>query len=144
MPQHEIHYNIDDILIGRKFPHVHQMMDIMSKEGPNHRRFFHDDSVVDDMLIATGDFAAAWSARYHLIADRIIRDGEAPQELPGNVRQEAIIAELLDLMARGEVELVVFPDSVLARLVSSINNGTAALVGSEMLPPLKKNYYIKR
>jgi hypothetical protein len=60
------------------------------------------------------------------------------------VRQEAIIAELLDLMARGEVELVVFPDSVLARLVSSINNGTAALVGSEILPPLKKNYYIKR
>ena len=154
MPQHEIHYNIDDILIGRKFPHVHQMMDIMSKEGPNHRRFFHDDSPrllltyrpqhCHHMLIATGDFAAAWSARYHLIADRIIRDGEVPQELPGNVRQEAIIAELLDLMTRGEVEVVVFPDSVLARLVSSINNGTAALVGSEMLPPLKKNYYIKR
>ena len=144
MPQHEIHYNIDDILIGRKFPHVHQMMDILSKEGPNHRRLFHEDGVVSDMLIATGGFADAWSARYHLIADRIIRDGEVPQELPGNVRQEAIIAELLDLMARGEVELVVFPDSVLARLVSSINNGTAALVGSEMLPPLKKNYYIKR
>lgn len=54
MPQHEIHYNIDDILIGRKFPHVHQMMDILSKEGPNHRRLFHEDGVVSDMLIATG------------------------------------------------------------------------------------------
>jgi hypothetical protein len=120
------------------------MMDIMSKEGPNHRRFFHDDGVVDDMLIATGDFAAAWSARYHLIADRIIRDGEAPQELPGNVRQEAIVAELLDLISRGEVELVVFPDSVLANLISAINNGNAILVEPETLPPLRKNYYIKR
>lgn len=144
MPQHEIHYNIDDILIGKKFPHVHQMMDIMSKEGPNHRRLFHEDGVVSDMLVATGGFADAWSARYHLIADRIIRDGEVPQELPGNVRQEAIIAELLDLMARGEVELVVFPDSILARLISSINNGTAVLVEPEILPPLRKNYYIKR
>lgn len=144
MPQHEIHYNIDDILIGRKFPHVHQMMDILSKEGPNHRRLFHEDSVVGDMLIATGGFADAWSARYHLIADRIIRDGENNQELPENVRQESIIAELLDLMARGEVELAVFPDSVLARLISSINNGTAILVEPEALPPLRKNYYIKR
>ncbi len=144
MPQHEIHYNIDDILIGRKFPHVHQMMDILSKEGPNHRRLFHEDSVVGDMLIATGGFADAWSARYHLIADRIIRDGENTQELPENVRQESIIAELLDLMARGEVELAVFPDSVLARLISSINNGTAILVEPEILPPLRKNYYIKR
>ncbi|MDD3983811.1 MAG: hypothetical protein WC119_08610 [Synergistaceae bacterium] len=144
MPQHEIHYNIDDILIGRKFPHVHQMMDIMSKEGPNHRRFFHDDGVVSDMLIATGGFADAWSARYHLIADRIVRDGEAPQELPGNVRQESIIAELLDLITKGEVELVVFPDSVIARLISSINNGTVVLAEPEILPPLRKNYYIKR
>lgn len=144
MPQHEIHYNIDDILIGRKFPHVHQMMDIMSKEGPNHRRFFHDDGVVSDMLIATGGFADAWSARYHLIADRIVRDGEAPQELPGNVRQESIIAELLDLITKGEVELVVFPDSVIARLMSSINNGTVVLAEPEILPPLRKNYYIKR
>ena len=144
MPQHEIHYNIDDILIGRKFPHVHQMMDILSKEGPNHRRLFHEDGVVSDMLIATGGFADAWSARYHLIADRINRDGENNQELPGNVRQESIIAELLDLMARGEVELAVFPDSVLARLISSINNGTAILVEPEALPPLRKNYYIKR
>ena len=144
MPQHEIHYNIDDILIGRKFPHVHQMMDIMSKEGPNHRRFFHDDGVVSDMLIATGGFADAWSARYHLIADRIIRDGEIPQELPGNVRQEAIIAELLDLISRGEVELAVFPDSVIARLISSINNGIVVLAEPEILPPLRKNYYIKR
>jgi hypothetical protein len=144
MPQHEIHYNIDDILIGRKFPHVHQMMDIMSKEGPNHRRFFHDDGVVSDMLIATGGFADAWSARYHLIADRIVRDGEAPQELPGNVRQESIIAELLDLITKGEVELAVFPDSVIARLISSINNGTVVLAEPEILPPLRKNYYIKR
>ena len=144
MPQHEIHYNIDDILIGRKFPHVHQMMDIMSKEGPNHRRFFHDDGVVSDMLIATGGFADAWSARYHLIADRIVRDGVAPQELPGNVRQESIIAELLDLITKGEVELVVFPDSVIARLISSINNGTVVLAEPEILPPLRKNYYIKR
>ncbi|MFA5456496.1 MAG: hypothetical protein WC261_02570 [Synergistaceae bacterium] len=144
MPQHEIHYNIDDILIGRKFPHVHQMMDILSKEGPNHRRLFHEDGVVSDMLIATGGFADAWSARYHLIADRIIRDGKNNQELPENVRQESIIAELLDLMARGEVELAVFPDSVLARLISSINNGTAILVEPEALPPLRKNYYIKR
>ena len=144
MPQHEFHYNIDDILIGRKFPHVHQMMDIMSKEGPNHRRFFHDDGVVSDMLIATGGFADAWSARYHLIADRIVRDGEAPQELPGNVRQESIIAELLDLITKGEVELVVFPDSVIARLISSINNGTVVLAEPEILPPLRKNYYIKR
>ena len=144
MPQHEIHYNIDDILIGRKFPHVHQMMDIMSKEGPNHRRFFHDDGVVSDMLIATGGFADAWSARYHLIADRIVRDGEAPQELPGNVRQESIIAELLDLITKGEVELVVFPDSVIARLISSINNGTVVLAEPEILPPLRKKYYIKR
>jgi hypothetical protein len=144
VPQHEIHYNIDDILIGRKFPHVHQMMDILSKEGPNHRRLFHEDGVVSDMLIATGGFADAWSARYHLIADRIIRDGKNNQELPENVRQESIIAELLDLMARGEVELAVFPDSVLARLISSINNGTAILVEPEALPPLRKNYYIKR
>lgn len=144
MPQHEIHYNIDDLLIGKKFPHVHQMMDIMSKEGPNHRRFFHDDNVVNDILIATGKVEDAWAARYHLIADRIIRDGEAPQELPENVRKESIIAEMLDLMSRGEVELVVFPNSVLARLISSINNGTTILVEPETLPGLRKNYYIKR
>jgi hypothetical protein len=144
MPQHEVHYNIDDLLIGKKFPHVHQMMDIMSKEGPNHRRFFHDDAVVNDILVATNGFADAWSARYHLIADRIIRDGEIPQELPENVRKESIIAEMLDLMSRGEIELAVFPNSVLAKLISAVNNGTAILVEPETLPRLRKNYYIKR
>jgi len=38
----------------------------------------------------------------------------------------------------------VFPDSVIARLISSINNGTVVLAEPEILPPLRKNYYIKR
>lgn len=144
MPQHEIHYNIDDLLIGRKFPHIHQTMDILSGEGPNHRRLFHDDKAVEEMLVATNSYESAWSARYHLVADRIIRDGVNPQELPDNVRKESIIAELFDLMARGEVEMVLFPDSVISQLVGSIISGQTVLVDPLVLPPLKKNYYIKR
>jgi hypothetical protein len=144
MPQHEIHYNIDDIFIGTKFPHVHQTMDILSGEGPNHRRMFHDDGAVADILAATGRYEDAWSARYHLIADRIVRDGANPQDLPENVRKESIIAELMDLIARGDVELVVFPDSMISRLVSSIVNGSVTIVDPTNFPPLKKQYYIKR
>jgi hypothetical protein len=51
---------------------------------------------------------------------------------------------MLDLMSRGEIELAVFPNSVLAKLISAVNNGTAILVEPETLPRLRKNYYIKR
>jgi len=144
VPQHEIHYNIDDIFIGQKMPEVHQILDILSDEGPNHRRLFHDDSTVADVLGATSSYEAAWSARLHLIADRIVRREEAPQELPDNVRKESIIAEMMDLMARGEVELVMFPDSVISSLLSAVMNGTAKVVGPAEFPPLRLNYYIKR
>lgn len=144
MPQHEIHYNIDDIFVGEKRPDVHGILDIFSKEGPNHRRAFHDNNVPMDVLNATGSLEAAWSARYHLIADRIVRKGDNPQDLPENVRSESIIAEMMDLMARGEVEIVVFPNSVITNLIGSIMNGTARMVAPEELPPLKQNYFIKR
>jgi len=144
MPQHEIHYNIDDIFIGQKRPDVHKILDILSDEGPNHRRLFHDDGAVADVFNATGSLEAAWSARLHLIADRIERRGEIPQDLPENVRKESIIAEMMDLIARGEVELVVFPDSVITKLIGSIMNGTTIMVNPEQFPPLRASYYIRR
>ncbi len=144
MPQHEIHFNIDDLLIGKKLVDVHQFMDILSNEGPNHRRLFHDDKVVMDIYQATNSLESAWSAYYHLVADRIVRDGPAPDEIPDNVRKESIIAELMDMMSRGIVPIVVFPDSVLTKLIGSIVNGKAILVNPENIPPLKNTYYIKR
>lgn len=144
MPQHEIHYNIDDIMIGRKFPDIHQVMDILSGEGPNHRRLFHDDKTVADILTATSSYEAAWASRYHLIADRMVRRGEPDPDLPDNVRKESIIAEMMDLMARGEIEVVVFPDSILTKLVNAIVTGNARLVDPMDLPSLRKQYYIKR
>jgi len=144
MPQHEIHFNIDDIMIGRKFPDIHQAMDIFSGEGPNHRRAFHDDQIVQDILNSTGSLEAAWSARYHLIADRVVRLGEPTQELPDNVRKESIIAEMMSMMAKGQVEIVMFPNSVLTELISSIINGTAKVVECNEFPALRENYYIKR
>lgn len=144
MPQHEIHYNIDDIMIGRKFPDIHQVMDILSGEGPNHRRLFHDDKTVADILTATSSYEAAWASRYHLIADRMVRRGEPDPNLPDNVRKESIIAEMMDLMARGEIEVVVFPDSILTKLVNAIVTGNARLVDPMDLPSLRKQYYIKR
>jgi hypothetical protein len=144
MPQHEIHYNIDDLMIGRKFADVHQVMDILSGEGPNHRRVFHDNKTVSDILAATGSYEAAWAAHYHLVADREVRRGEPDPDLPENVRKESIIAEMLDLMARGEVEVVVFPNSILTKLVNAIMTGDARLVDPLDLPSLRKQYYIKR
>lgn len=144
MPQHEIHFNIDDLLIGKKFPDVHQFMDILSGEGPNHRRLFHDDKTVMEVYQATGSWESAWAAYYHLVADRIVRDGPNPEELPDNVRKESIIAELMDMMARGIVPIVVFPDSVLTNLVGSIMNGKAVLVNPENMQPLREAYFIKR
>ena len=144
MPQHEIHYNIDDIFIGQKMPDVHQILDILSDEGPNHRRMFHDDGAVADTWIATHSLEATWSARLHLIADRMVRRGDVPQELPQNVRQESIIAEMMDLMARGEIELVMFPNSVIVSLLNSISNGTAKIVDPSDIRPLRANYYIRR
>lgn len=144
MPQHEIHYNIDDLMIGRKFADVHQVMDILSGEGPNHRRVFHDDKTVFDILGATGSYEAAWAAHYHLVADRMVRKGEPDPDLPDNVRKESIIAEMMDLMARGEVEIVVFPDSVLSKLVNAIVTGNARIVTPTDVPGLRKQYYIKR
>jgi len=144
MPQHEIHYNIDDLMIGRKFADVHQVMDILSGEGPNHRRMFHDNKTVSDVLTATGSYEAAWAAHYHLVADRMVRRGEPDPDLPDNVRKESIIAEMLDLMARGEVEVVVFPDSILTKLVNAIMTGNARLVDPMNMPVLRKQYYIKR
>jgi hypothetical protein len=144
MPQHEIHYNIDDLMIGRKFADVHQVMDILSGEGPNHRRLFHDNKTVSDVLEATGSYEAAWAAHYHLVADRLVRRGEPDPDLPDNVRKESIIAEMLDLMARGEVEVVVFPDSILTKLVNAIMTGNARLVDPMNIPVLRKQYYIKR
>ncbi|MFA5177030.1 MAG: hypothetical protein WC440_02620 [Candidatus Omnitrophota bacterium] len=144
MPQHEIHYNIDDLMIGRKFADVHQVMDILSGEGPNHRRMFHDNKTVSDILAATGSYEAAWASHYHLIADRLVRKGEPDPDLPDNVRKESIIAEMLDLMARGEVEIVVFPDSILTKLVNAIVTGGARLVDPTDIPVLRKQYYIKR
>jgi hypothetical protein len=144
MPQHEIHYNIDDLLIGFKCPEVHQIMDIFSKEGPNHRRVFHTNQTVFDVLESTGSLESAWSTVYHLVADRTIREGEHTQELPDNVRKESIIAEMFDLMARGEVPIVLFPNSVLSRLICAIQDGTAQIVDPQDLPNLKETYYIKR
>ncbi|MDD3087980.1 MAG: hypothetical protein PHP89_05390 [Candidatus Omnitrophica bacterium] len=144
MPQHEIHFNIDDLLIGKKLVDVHQFMDILSNEGPNHRRLFHDDKTVMDVYQATNSLESAWSAYYHLVADRIVRDGPAPDEIPDNVRKESIIAELMDMMARGIVPIVVFPDSILTKLIGSIVNGNAVLVNPENMQPLKDVYYIKR
>lgn len=144
MPQHEIHYNIDDLMIGRKFADVHQVMDILSGEGPNHRRLFHDNKTVSDILEATGNYEAAWAAHYHLVADRLVRRGEPDPDLPENVRKESIIAEMLDLMARGEVEVVVFPNSILTKLVNAIMTGNARLVDPMNMPVLRKQYYIKR
>lgn len=144
MPQHEIHFNIDDLLIGEKFVDVHQFMDILSNEGPNHRRLFHDDKTVMEVYQATKSWESAWAAYYHLVADRIVRDGPSPEEIPDNVRKESIIAEMMDMMARGIVPIVVFPDSILTRLVGSIINGKAVLVKPENMQSLKSVYYIKR
>jgi len=119
-------------------------MDILSKEGPNHRRLFHDNQTVQDVLEATNSLESAWSAHYHLVADRLIREGEPTQELPDNVRKESIIAEMFDLMTRGEVPIVLFPNSVLSRLISAILDGTAQIVDPLNLPNLKETYYIKR
>lgn len=131
-------------MIGRKFADVHQVMDILSGEGPNHRRMFHDNKTVSDILAATGSYEAAWASHYHLIADRLVRKGEPDPDLPDNVRKESIIAEMLDLMARGEVEIVVFPDSILTKLVNAIVTGGARLVDPTDIPVLRKQYYIKR
>lgn len=144
MPQHEIHYNIDDIMIGKKFTDVHQFMDILSGEGPNHRRLFHDDKTVTDIYQATRSLEAAWAAYYHLVADRVVRDGPTPEDLPDNVRKESIIAEMLDLMAAGKIPIVVFPDSIITKLVGAIIHGDAVLVEPNQLQSLKKAYYIKR
>lgn len=144
MPQHEIHYNINDLMIGCKGSTVHQFMDILSGEGPNHRRLFHDDKTVIDVYNSTGNLKDAWSAYYHLVADRVVRDGPNTEELPDNVRKESIIAEMLDMMADGLIPIVVFPDSVLTKLVGSIINGKAVLVDPSDLQPLKSVYYIKR
>lgn len=144
MPQHEIHYNINDILIGRKGAMVHQFMDILSGEGPNHRRLFHDDKTVMDVYNSTGSLEDAWSAYYHLVADRVMRDGPNPEELPDNVRKESIVAEMLDMMADGLIPIVVFPNSILTKLVGSIISGKAILVDPGDLQPLKRVYYIKR
>jgi hypothetical protein len=78
------------------------------------------------------------------VADRTIREGEPTQELPDNVRKESIIAEMFDLMARGEVPIVLFPNSVLSRLICAIQDGTAKIVDPQDLPTLKETYYIKR
>jgi len=144
MPQHEIHYNINDLLIGSKGANVHQFMDILSGEGPNHRRLFHDDKTVMEVYSSTGSLEDAWTAYYHLVADRIVRDGPNPEELPDNVRKESIIAELFDLMADGIIPIVVFPNSILIKLIGSIINGKAMLVNPEDLQPLKNIYYIRR
>jgi hypothetical protein len=144
MPQHEIHYNIDDLMIGKKFPDVHQLMDILAGEGPNHRRLFHNDETVAEVFQATQSFEAAWSAYYHLVADRIVRDGAPTEELPDNVRKESILAEMLNLMVTGKVPIVVFPDSILTKLVGAVVNGSAILIDPENMQPLKKTYYINR
>ena len=144
MPQHEIHYNVNDILIGRKGAMVHQFMDILAGEGPNHRRLFHDDKTVMDVYNSTGSLEDAWSAYYHLVADRVMRDGPNPEELPDNVRKESIVAEMLDMMADGLIPIVVFPNSILTKLVGSIISGKAILVDPGNLQPLKSVYYIKR
>jgi hypothetical protein len=144
MPQHEIHFNIDDLMIGDKYIDVHQFMDIFSNEGPNHRRLFHDDKTVMEVYQATGSLEPAWSAYYHLIADRIVRDGPAPENMPDNVRKESIIAEMMDMMAKGIVPIVVFPNSILTKLVESIVTGKAVLVDPENMQPLRSVYYIKR
>lgn len=144
MPQHEIHFNIDDLMIGDKYIDVHQFMDIFSNEGPNHRRLFHDDKTVMEVYQATGSLESAWSAYYHLVADRIVRDGPAPENMPDNVRKESIIAEMMDMMAKGIVPIVVFPNSILTKLVESIVTGKAVLVDPENMQPLRSVYYIKR
>ncbi|MFA5137153.1 MAG: hypothetical protein WC489_07250 [Patescibacteria group bacterium] len=94
MPAHPYHCNIDLFILGRKFNHVHDMLDAFAKEvGPNHRDHFHDDDGVAMVFYQTGDIYAAWSAFYHITLDFLNDD----------VGVEDCIAEFMRRYWSGEI-----------------------------------------
>lgn len=94
MPAHPFHENIDILILGKCFPHVHDMLDINAKEiGPNHRQEHHNDKGVAMVYYSTGDIFAAWSAYYHICLD-FVNDDVGPS---------ACIAEFLRRYWNGEI-----------------------------------------
>lgn len=94
MPAHDFHENIDILIIGKKFPYVHDSIDSFAKEiGPNHRDHFHNDDGVAMIFYQSGDICAAWSAYYHMCLDRVNDD----------VGPSSCIAEFLRRYWSGEI-----------------------------------------
>jgi len=68
--KHKAHELVDQLILGKRFPSVHDFLDEPVKwVTTRHRRFRHDRDIVAWVLLAKKDMRAAASALLHLIAD---------------------------------------------------------------------------
>lgn len=94
MPAHELHLNVDLIMIGRKYPAVHKTLDaLQGLLQSGHREFMHDYNAVQQVYKQTGDVRQAWSAYYHIILD----------SLSDSFGKDECIARLLYFVERNEI-----------------------------------------
>ena len=72
MPAHELHLNVDLIMIGKKFPQVHKSLDaLQSLLQSGHREYLHDYNAVLDVYKQTRNIHEAWAAFYHIVLDNL-------------------------------------------------------------------------
>lgn len=94
MPSHTLHITLDELIFGRGnfYPEVHKYLDQMQPlMQSNHRKFFHDQTAVNEIYESTGDWNKSMSAYYHILLDQISDE----------VGQEHAISELLTRMNLG-------------------------------------------
>ena len=68
--RHKDHKAIDELVLGRAYPKVHQFMDAPAyRVGPGHRKYRHDARAVVLMALRHRDARAGVSALLHIGAD---------------------------------------------------------------------------
>jgi len=96
MPEHYLHEVIDILVLGKKYPQVHDFMDQMQPfMQANHRLYYHDEKTIHMITRATGDILAGESAYLHILLDEIsLKVGHAES-----------VPLLLEMIKTGQIHL---------------------------------------